>query len=205
MIRPSPAPRPRGFTLIELLVVIAIVGSLITLLFPMSQRVLAKADTTKCASNLRQIGITIDMATADNDGRFPRFENDPTDPIHTEQNGGKVQTLAEFIEEQTGSDAILKCPADLRMHGGATGRADSYFKLKGASYEWLPFFEDEKLSNPTVRAPFGQFTVPLSHVRLVMDYAESGEGPHERIGGSSSMNVLYADGSVRKVVLSDDE
>jgi prepilin-type N-terminal cleavage/methylation domain-containing protein/prepilin-type processing-associated H-X9-DG protein len=194
--------RQRAFTLVELIVVIAIVGTLISLLVPVTQRVLASADSAKCAENLRQLGVIIQTAANDNNGRFPRIENDPTDPIHTDE---KMQTLAELVLSQDAGLDILKCPADVRNNGGATGRTGSYFKTKGSSYEWLPFFEDELVSNPTIRAPFGQFTVPLSHVRLVMDYAESGEAPHERSAGTSAMNVLYGDGSVRKVVLSDDD
>ncbi len=192
----------RGFTLIELLVVIAIIATLASLAVPAAQRALGAADNAKCASNLRQIGTIIQTAALDNDNRFPRIENDPTDPIHP---GEKVQTLADLVQAQGAPADILKCPADVRNTGGAMGRTASYFKLKGSSYEWLPFFEDEKVSNPTIRAPFGQFVVPLSHVRLLMDYAESGEGPHDRGAGTSSMNVLYADGSVRKVVLDASE
>jgi prepilin-type N-terminal cleavage/methylation domain-containing protein/prepilin-type processing-associated H-X9-DG protein len=193
-----------AFTLIELLVTIAIVGSLVTLLIPAGKRALASADSAKCMSNLRQVGIVIRTATIDNDDRFPRIENDPSDPIHDAKDG-KVQTLAELVQSQGAPLDILKCPADLRNGGGATGRNASYFKVKGSSYEWLPFFEDEKTSSPTIRAPFGQFVVPLSHVRLVMDYAESGEAPHERHDGMSAMNVLYGDGSVRKVEIDPEE
>ncbi len=191
--------RRQGFTLIEVLVVIAIIATLVALIVPVAGRMLDTADNAKCSSNLRQIGTLIQTAALDNDNRFPRIENDPTDPIHS---GEKVQTLADLVKSQGAPLDILKCPADIRNAGGATGRSASYFALKGSSYEWLPFFEDEKVSSPTIRAPFGQFVVPLSHVRLLMDYAESGEGPHDRGLGTSAMNVLYADGSVRKVVLS---
>ena len=61
----------RGFTLIELLVVIAIIAILAAILFPVFARAREKARQASCSSNLKQLGLGMEMYLTDYDEMYP--------------------------------------------------------------------------------------------------------------------------------------
>jgi prepilin-type N-terminal cleavage/methylation domain-containing protein/prepilin-type processing-associated H-X9-DG protein len=61
-----------GFTLIELLVAIAIIGILLAVLLPALESAREHANTVACASNLKQIGMAMQMYADDNNGSYAR-------------------------------------------------------------------------------------------------------------------------------------
>src|SRR5438128_64309 len=65
------ADAKRGFTIIELLVVIAIIAVLAGLVLPALARAKQKGIQTSCLSNLKQIGIAVQMYAHDNDDTLP--------------------------------------------------------------------------------------------------------------------------------------
>lgn len=104
-----------GFTLIELLVVIAIIAILAAILFPVFAQARAKARQTACLSNMKQIGMGINMYVQDYDEVYPA-NNWTYDPNNwCADQGGWMQEIQPYIK----NSQVYVCP-DARKSNPAT-------------------------------------------------------------------------------------
>jgi prepilin-type N-terminal cleavage/methylation domain-containing protein/prepilin-type processing-associated H-X9-DG protein len=101
-----------AFTLVELLVVIAVIAILAAILLPVLPAARERGWTTQCKSNLRQLGLGMNMYATDNNGLYPESGGvilwDEIDP--QTQKHGWMQQILPFTQ----STNVDHCPKDMR-------------------------------------------------------------------------------------------
>lgn len=95
--------KSHGFTLIELLVVIAIIAILAAILFPVFAKARDAARFTSCLSNLKQLGVAMQMYIQDNGDKYPEAET---------YLGWFTTIPVSKIKPYAKSDAIFWCPVE---------------------------------------------------------------------------------------------
>ena len=102
-------PSNCAFTLIELLVVIAIIAILAALLLPALSQAKSKAQSTKCKSNLRQMGIALHMYVDGYSGAYPYQVYAPAD--NPKRAFYWFDAVAQYIPNGVWGEGVFRCPA----------------------------------------------------------------------------------------------
>ena len=132
-VRPNDGPASRrmvtrSFTLIELLVVIAIIAILAALLLPVLTIAREKARTTACTTNMKQIGLAIQLYAHDNNDVTPPRSSPLNQKyfgytLNTTTCGGWDTYLMPYLSPGGlwFQSRVLLCPTDV-FSGGALRR-----------------------------------------------------------------------------------
>ena len=167
----------RGFTLIELLVVIAIMAILAALLLPAIAKSKEHGKSAACLSNLRQLGLSLQMFTQDNDNKMPVMRDASlTAP------GTVTNTMDVVLTNHLGNARVLFCPSD----------GKNLFAQTGSSYAWNSLINDQDADHLSLLSiDYDPHNVPL-----VFDK----EAFHAAVGNGHGVNYLYADGHIKNLL-----
>jgi len=93
-----------AFTLIELLAVMSITSVLLVMGVTAGRSVVERSHCTKCLSNLRQVGIAVQLYTADNSARLP-------DTGHSRAADGSSLSWTNTLSAYLSTNFIGRCPS----------------------------------------------------------------------------------------------
>lgn len=179
----------RAFTLIELLVVIAIIALLAALLFPALSRAKESGKGAACISNLRQIGIALQVYVQENNNRLPVMR----DRSWTTTND--LPSPDQVISNQLGNIRVLLCPSDKWPDDQAKPFPQlgaTYFEQTGSSYSWNSLLNGEDAERLSA---FGMKFDP-HQIPLMFDK----QGFHAARGSQKAVNYLYADSHIKNLL-----
>lgn len=169
-----------AFTLIELLVVIAIIVLLAAILLPVLSKAKESSRSAACLSNLRQIGIALQLYAQDNHNRLPIIDNlgATNDPAVT-----NLALPNLVLSNYVGAPRIFRCPSDQQ----------TIFENTGSSFWWNTFLSGQDSEHLSI----GPMDFDPHNVPLMFDK----EAFHKARGQGKGVNYLYADGHIQNILV----
>ncbi|HLH54588.1 MAG TPA: prepilin-type N-terminal cleavage/methylation domain-containing protein [Verrucomicrobiae bacterium] len=166
----------RAFTLTELLVVIGVIAILAALLLPLLGRAQESGRAAVCLSNLRQVGISLQLYVQDNRNHLPTMRDRSLTMTNSLPSPDIV--LSNYL----GNVRILKCPSDKQ----------NLFETTGSSYAWNSLLNGQDAEHlSALGMKFDPHQIPLMFDK---DKFHKARGPNKEV------NYLYADGHIKNLL-----
>jgi type II secretory pathway pseudopilin PulG len=166
--------------LIELLVVIGIIGVLAAMLLPALNRSKGATRAVACMSNLRQIGVALQIYLGENNNHLPTMRDYSST---TDSNTVVLPTPNVVLAAELGNSNVMCCPAD------NTGT----FQQTGSSYSWNSLLNGQDAGHMQV---FGM-TFNTTQIPLMFDKGNF----HSQRGAGKAVNYLYGDSHIQNLLV----
>lgn len=158
----------RGFTLVEILISLGVIALLASIAIPSLRIARARADSTKCVSHLRSLGVALNLYLADHQMVMPDIEAGRADKNED------LPVIDNTIDSYVDNKTVFTCPA---------GRAIA--EKSGTSYYWNSAIRGQNIANLHLF-----WLSDPSKIPVLVDK----EGWHKYV--EDKVNHLFADGHV---------
>lgn len=175
------APRRGAFTLMELLVVVAVIAILAALLLPSLGRAKRSARATACLSQLRQMGVALELYVQDSEDRLPVCPMLPSMDTN-------LPPIMTALHPYLKTPDLWRCSED-----------ETIFPREQTSYEWNAFLNGASYLRPETWSPVTQSIVQTifggrAYTPLIGDAGAF----HPTGSGGLGKNALFFDGRVER-------